>query len=219
LDFGADLEGWWHADGLPGSGNIATWSDSSAKGRDLTQVTSSKQPIVAASFLDGYPAASFDGIDDLMSLSFTVSQPVTIYTVAQVDSANTVDGDDMMGHVGAFVWYHRLDIGGEEFNRIRAGSELNDYQAGVDKFILDTPELWTLGFNGASSSIRMNDVETSSGSAGTTDLTGMIFAASPTSRFADVNIVEVAMIGKAVSVSENTEMVSYLSGKYATLAL
>ena len=45
---------------------ISTWADSSGNGRDLTGTTTTR-PLAAASAINGYMAADFDGTDDVLS--------------------------------------------------------------------------------------------------------------------------------------------------------
>ena len=54
---------WLTAAGLPGSGAIATWSDSSGNGNNATQGTAAARPTVSS--IGSVPAASFDGGDIL----------------------------------------------------------------------------------------------------------------------------------------------------------
>ena len=66
---------------------IDTWADSSGNGYDLTGTTTTR-PLAAASAINGYMAADFDGTDDkLWSSSFTATQePHHFYIVTEVDT-------------------------------------------------------------------------------------------------------------------------------------
>ena len=65
---------------------IDTWADSSGNSRDLTGTTTTR-PLAAASAINGYMAADFDGTDaKLWSSSFSVNhEPYHFYVVTQID--------------------------------------------------------------------------------------------------------------------------------------
>lgn len=75
LDLGSKLKIWLPPAGLPGSGSISQWSDSSGNGFHLTQATGSKQPTVTT--INGKLAALFDGIDDELVRASAFSSIVT----------------------------------------------------------------------------------------------------------------------------------------------
>lgn len=58
---------WLRPEDLPASGEISTWIDASGNGRNATQATSINRPVVLANALNGFRAASFDGVNDRLS--------------------------------------------------------------------------------------------------------------------------------------------------------
>jgi len=65
---------------------IDTWADSSGNGYDLTGTTTTR-PLAAASAINGYMAADFDGTDDVMSsASYTHSGNIVVAMVFNLDA-------------------------------------------------------------------------------------------------------------------------------------
>ena len=67
------------------SGAVSQWSDKSGNGRNATQSTASARPVQTSNALNGYPAVTFDGTDDLLTInsSFLSSTTLTIACVAK----------------------------------------------------------------------------------------------------------------------------------------
>lgn len=77
--------------GMTATANLALWSDSSGNGRDVTQATAGNQPDVVTNVLNGLPVVDFDGVDDYMDASSSLSlNASTIFTVIRptVSAAN-----------------------------------------------------------------------------------------------------------------------------------
>jgi len=72
---------------------IDTWADSSGNSRDLTGTTTTR-PLAAASAINGYMAADFDGTDDVLSSgSFShISGNVVCHVVMNLDTLPNVTG-------------------------------------------------------------------------------------------------------------------------------
>jgi len=65
---------------------IDTWADSSGNGYDLTGTTTTR-PLAAASAINGYMAADFDGTDDILSsASYSHSGQVVVSAVFNLDT-------------------------------------------------------------------------------------------------------------------------------------
>jgi hypothetical protein len=91
---------------------ISTWADSSGNGRDLTGTTTTR-PLAAASAINGYMAADFDGTDDkLWSGSFTATQePHHFYIVTEVDTLKNFNeflciDDDSSSPLWSSAFFH-----------------------------------------------------------------------------------------------------------------
>src|ERR1700678_2633491 len=67
--FSTSLVAWYRGDSLVNSsGKVATWTDKSGNGNNLTQSTGGDQPTYNSSSatFNGYPTASFNGTSDWM---------------------------------------------------------------------------------------------------------------------------------------------------------
>lgn len=68
---GSALLCWWRADAgvtLNGS-TVSSWADQSGNGKTLSQATAARQPTYDATGLNGFPCITFDGVDDVLSVS------------------------------------------------------------------------------------------------------------------------------------------------------
>lgn len=85
-----------------GSGYVKTWYDQSGNARDAAQATTSAQPLIVLSALNGKPVLRWDGTDDALTLSVNViaTDPATVISVVKVNTGKyggvvtgqTVDG-------------------------------------------------------------------------------------------------------------------------------
>jgi hypothetical protein len=218
------LEAWWRADlGVSTDGDgVYQWDDQSGNGHTLTQSTGAKKPGLVAGVLDGFAGVDFDGIDDGMGTAIFTSVPQAwaVYAVVIVDSTNTGDGDDLFARGNNVpTWYYRLDIGAEEFSRVNFGSEVNDYQAGVDKWTLDDPEVFGAIANGASSKISINMATTKTGNAGANALNQFHLGYNGLNRYTDGSYVDVLILNDAPSGAQEALISAYFASNYPTLGL
>ena len=70
------------------STGISSVADKSGNGRTLQQATANNQPAWTANSVNGKYAAVFDGVNDTLAASFTLSQPVTIFLVAKFNNGS-----------------------------------------------------------------------------------------------------------------------------------
>ena len=83
---------------------ISTWADSSGNSRDLTGTTTTR-PLAAASSINGYMAADFDGTDDVLSsASYSHSGQVVISAVFNVDVLKNYNAIAVIDDVSSPVW-------------------------------------------------------------------------------------------------------------------
>lgn len=66
------------------SGVVSTWPDLSGNGKDYTQATSTKRPAFGTITVNGFPALSFDGVDDELLASLTLPAPGTTPTYLRI---------------------------------------------------------------------------------------------------------------------------------------
>lgn len=78
---------------LAGNGDpVACWADQSGSGRDTTQTTSARRPVLVNRAVNGNPAIAFDGIDDYLDVSAPIAvTDHSIFVVIQM-----VDGTQGM---------------------------------------------------------------------------------------------------------------------------
>jgi hypothetical protein len=72
-----------------GSDRVSSWADRSGNSADLTQATTSRQPLYSGNYISGYPGIIFDGGDDYIRYdvaNFTSDYSVFLFT--KIDSVN-----------------------------------------------------------------------------------------------------------------------------------
>lgn len=99
-----------------GSGFIVTWYDQSGNGLDVTQATTTQQPLYSATGLKSLPTANFDGSNDVLaraSVSFGTVTQGTIFAVHQPHNTSVICSlfDFVPGtQMGAFIPYSDNNI-------------------------------------------------------------------------------------------------------------
>lgn len=83
---------WLQADtatGLNDGDQIATWTDASGLGHDITQATAAKRPLYKTSILNGLPVVRFDGTDDFMATAAYASPTAggSLFAVVKVTAS------------------------------------------------------------------------------------------------------------------------------------
>ena len=167
--------GWWaaHLESFANGDAVGTFTDHSGLTHNLTQGTGANKPLFKTGVANGKPALLFDGTNDVLATSAfaTEAQPVTIFVVAKRNTS----GSDMVlldgisgSHTLAIT--HLGATGKLQASGSAAISSFADF--GTDWFVAQVT------FNGASSSIWINDLPAASGTVGTGDLTGFTLGAS-----------------------------------------
>lgn len=151
------LESWHDGRGgilTTGSG-VETWDDRSGKGRDLTQSTDNFRPSDT-----GNGSVLFDGVDEFLSVGFTLVQPHTIYIffrqITWVANARIFDG------VTGSALLFQAGAGASPEVAIFAGQQLST----TSSLVLNTFGVMACVFNGANSFYRLDDSVQHSGNAG-----------------------------------------------------
>ena len=149
----------------PGGGAVSTWSDKSGNGHDFSQATSSSQPTSGTRTMNSLNVLDFDGTTDFLQnnpSTIAASQPFTVWAVVERDT-------DIYGRVltqispyvlAAFLNVDRTYSG--------AGSLISGTSGDAPTA---TPLIARYTFDGASSSVHIDGVQTASGDMGTTDFT------------------------------------------------
>jgi hypothetical protein len=98
---------WYKADAITGKVDgdaLSAWNDSSAAGHNLAQATGSKQPLYKTGIQNGLPVVRFDGVDDFLKVSFTQTQPETLFVVYKIRTWGSGNVDmDGGGTAGAMA--------------------------------------------------------------------------------------------------------------------
>lgn len=206
----ASLWGWWDAsqetDESDGAA-IATLTDRSTGGRDVTQGTAGLRPIYRATGLNSRPSADFDGTDDILSVaSVTLAQPFTVAAVAIVDTTGSArnffsaaTGTVLLGTTNAnppkAVMYGGANL-----------LSSNTTPAG-------TPFKVLAFYNGASSKIRLNGTETT-GAANPGGFSATALRIGGASLPWDGDIGELIVFNAVLNADEITQVEDYLTAKW-----
>lgn len=202
-----DQIAWFSGDTLGAEGSsIASWTDSYGVAGDMT---ASSQPVVAV--VNGVKVARFTS-DLLSTAAFAaISQPITIALLASHSNVSSyhiaVGGDYATSEARVYTNAGRW-IG-------TAGSYCSSTVLGA---AIGTFETVVMIFDGTSSKIRVNGVETAA-AAGANGLTRLHVGAGSTGVFPWAgDIAEVVVVGHALNGTEITDLESYLDAKRAELA-
>ena len=206
---------------------ISTWADSSGNGRDLTGTTTTR-PLAAASAINGYMAADFDGTDDILSSSsYSHSGQVVVSAVFNVDTLKNYNTiivmDDVSPPVHAAgvlsnILYNTgnflagVDVGGHKYaNHYSAISAATNY---VATYAMNTATGPIVSINGR------RKIDQAAGVAATPAVTSYIFMgySGLAGSYLNGKIAEV-VIYTVADEAEIPWVDGYLADKYAiTLA-
>jgi len=88
--------------GLNDGDAVATWSDLSSAANNAVQATASKRPTYQTGEINGLPAVSSDGVDDILDLSVSVSaNAFTVFVVGRKNAGSAVSFLGLAGTAGA----------------------------------------------------------------------------------------------------------------------
>jgi hypothetical protein len=169
---GASLLAWYKADAGTSSTvdgtALSAWNDQSGNGKNFAQATGANQPLYKAAIQNGLPVVRFDGSNDFMdAATVSASQPDTIWLVAKSaigggSGHNALDGISSRQAVyqdaaaGAFIAYF---AGVTVPSAVAWGTTAFHYISAL--------------FNGASSVLRSDGVQISTGNPSSGALTGL----------------------------------------------
>lgn len=150
------------------SGHVSAWADISGQSHNPVQVTPGFQPLLNGSGGPlGGPCVTYDGVDDLLQIAFTLPQPCHVFIV----SKHLVDGTAGTVFDGATSNAMRFARGSTNVQKF-------SFAGGAQVFGSSTPLAWHVNdvvFNGASSSWSEDGVQKGSGNAGSTSGAGVTF--------------------------------------------
>jgi hypothetical protein len=207
----AGLQLWLKADalGLADGTAVSSWTDSSGNSRHAAQATSANQPLLKTGILNSKPIVRFDGSNDfLQTAAFSVAQPLTVFSVAKTTSTATT-----------YIFFDSAASSPRATLAVEPASsaEMNSGSSLLDgSLVVNTFQVWSAVFNGATSNIRLNGATGTSGNAGANGLNGVTIGARYAGDFVfPGDIAEVLVYNSALSATDRSSVETYLSRKYA----
>jgi hypothetical protein len=212
----ANLAAWYdvsQAAGVTtGTGGISSLNDLSGNGRHLTQATSTKRPALTTAGQNGLDVATFDGVDDFLSVTWTRSQPFSVFAALKVRAnaggSSTLIGFNTWAGSGCYLY---MSTGLRTLTYLWCGS------ASIGPIDMSSGNFAAVGIvaNGASSVILRNGTETT-GNPST--LGAVAFSLGDATDEGSVNsaitVGEVILIEAAASASVREQIKNYLCGKW-----
>ncbi len=232
-----DCVGWWKPESLTGANGsaISSWADSSPNALHATQATAAKQPTLVAAALNGYPAASFDGSDDILFLDATAAGPIarniggiTIVAVAATSATDTAAhrlvsisnggatsaNRATLSRQGDFAQTGGRRLDGDGFQAVNAAAgttPLNTYRVLTN----------SLEYSAAVARIFVNGTQSVSatfqtaGNTSDTNSVGVSIGAQPSSTlFWTGPAVEIAVFDRTLTDAERASVHSYFQDKF-----
>tara|TARA_R100001143_G_scaffold2670_1_gene5539 strand:+ start:737 stop:1435 length:699 start_codon:yes stop_codon:yes gene_type:complete len=208
----SSLKNWYDINDIStitkdGSNRVSAVADK--KGTDnLLQTTSGDQPLWVESGQNGKSELNCTGDRAMITSSgATISQPVSVYAVLKLPAskASTQRIIEAESGTGKPTF---LD-NDSNFWKIAAPTEIVSTNA-------DEEDTWVLAriiYNGASSSLALDEVTVISGNAGTNAYTGLDISGEGDSR-SNITLGELLKFNAVLSTADNDDLVEYLSDKW-----
>jgi hypothetical protein len=172
--------------------------------RDLYQATTGKMFIVSTA-PDGKTIATADGLNDYMKAApFALSQPESVYFVGS--QVTWTSGDEIFTGESGTVGNLRQAASSPNLS-ITAGTTVAE-NSGLS---IDTRGVIAVVFNGASSSLRVNQQAATTGNAGAGNLGGfMVGGRNTLTNFSNITFCEALLASRADSETLQLRIASYL---------
>ena len=196
--------------GLADGDKISTWSDKSGNNNNLTQATEDYQPLFKTDIWNGKSVVRFDGVDDYLWDTFTLSQPEHIFIIAKL--LTDLSGNDTI-----------IDGSGSNKMRITALDNIIALYATTTfntTFLADFNgrfHLWQGYFSGDSSYCAEDNLSKETGSLGTTGASGITLGMRGdrnNNGLANIDIAEVVIYSAEVIGDDLTNLLYYLNKEY-----
>lgn len=204
-----------NSNGTTAAGNgdpVGYLPDLSGNGNHLIQATTAAKPTLRTVLGPGgaRPAVEFDGIDDRMTVLFTLAQPATVFMVINQVTWASLD-QFIDGGVDTAMTILQSSISPNI--RLYAGVLGNE----VTAFPLGTFGVITALFSGAVSMLRINTGTKNITNAGVLSPGGLTLGARQNgSRFANFRVSELLVYDRDLSASsEDAAVISYLNSKWS----
>jgi hypothetical protein len=172
--------------------------------RDLYQATTGKMFIISTA-PDGKTIATADGLNDYMKAApFALSQPESVYFVGS--QVTWTSGDEIFTGESGTVGNLRQAASSPNLS-ITAGTTVAE-NSGLS---IDTRGVIAVVFNGASSSLRVNQQAATTGNAGAGNLGGfMVGGRNTLTNFSNITFCEALLASRADSETLQLRIASYL---------
>lgn len=215
---GGQLEARWRASeitGLADGAAISQWDDESGNANHLVQASGGLQPLYKTGINNGLPAVRFDGTDDELHVSLTLTQPFAMFFVAKLTAASNPS------HVRIFAkpqpgstFSIHFGTGDPSLMTMQAGSAL---QSGFMSDPSADWHAWGFVFDGASSEMLKDNTSVVAGAAGSGGITSLYLGADAFgSGAADIQHQEVIVATGTLTSGQLDDLATYFQDTYDT---
>ena len=212
------LTAWFDADDsgtIIESGNsISQWNDKSGNGNNVTQATSSNQPLTNTNTINGKNVITFDGLNDYLKRATwtggVIAQPNTAFVVFKFDinAARTIFDGSSSG-----TERHIIRTASSSTISIWAGAVTVLTSSDVGS--LAVPRLITAVYNSTSSEIYMEGTLEKTGDSGSFSMQGISLGSNwDVALPFDGDIAEVIIYNKLLNTTERQQAEAYLTTKW-----
>ncbi len=186
-----------------GAGLCSNWADQSGNGRDLKATTTARPTIQADK------SVLFDGSANFMKCdAFTLNQPETVYfLIKQITWGNDLRFCDGNSNFTMLV------------NQQTATPQISMYATGAQvannsNLALNTWGVVAAVFNGASSSLQVNNTTATTGYPGAGNAGGFTLGANSDGAggWSNIQVKEVILYAAAHTADQRTQVINYLTG-------
>jgi len=214
------LTAWYKADSISGvsnGGSVTAWSDSSGNNHNLSQNTTSAEPVYEISDIGGQPAVRFNGSTNYMSGGMSgFTNASTVLSVQTVRQSVTGGTYEFGVNSGVNTGISLLPWGGTMYARssgIAAGDMTWAYTAPTTNIITQEYNGGTNSGQAWQDSVSKGTDSTSSSYGGTIN-TLTVGALTPTNYFEPTDLGELIAYNVALTSSQRQSIEAYLENKY-----
>jgi len=194
---------------------VSQWNDKSGQGNNVSQATTASQPAVISANQNGKDIIRFDGSNDVLIRSTYTGGAITqqVYTFIVCKMPSTANG--------VYGWVYDSDASSRHTfivnsisspnHQIYAGTALTGTSVDSTNF-----KLYSLLFNGSSSTLRRAKTNILSGNAGTANMNGIWLGSDNggTTYNSNVEIAEILIYDAILSDTDRDNIESYLTNKW-----
>lgn len=193
-------------------GPVGCWADVSGNGADATQAAAARMPTLTASALNGLPAVTFDGVDDLLRLTRPVPLPAfTVFLVLRMpDDAQGIALGSSSQDTYYFYRYTNGTDGTLYFNdgTNRVGTPIPSLNSYALVELQSTGSAWRAFVNGA----QVGDDQPLTAGAGSE--LGVIGSWAEQTYLFPGPMAEVIAYGSALGADDRRDVETYLNTRY-----